>query len=216
VLLSRCVSPMVCGRRYRALAFRTAPYRQVQPARALLLAVDGVANARIAEQVGSRWPRSGPGGTGSPTRASPSWVDGALRAVEPKTQRSRRIVPRIAACAEALRSHKRRQAMERLLAGETWVETGYGFTTEVGTPIESDNLRRLRYPLRQAAGLGEMRLHDLRHSCVTLLLRLGVPPHIVQAVVRHADIHVTMTIYAHASLEDQRKALDQLAELVAG
>ena len=58
--------------------------------------------------------------------------------------------------------------------------------------------------------------HDLRHSCVTLLLLLGVPPHIVQAIVGHADVHVTMTIYAHASLEDQRKALDKLAVLLAG
>jgi integrase len=72
------------------------------------------------------------------------------------------------------------------------------------------------YPLRVLAGLGEMRFHDLRHSCVTLLLRLGVPPHIVQAIVGHADVQVTMAIYAHASLEDQRKALDQLAESVAG
>jgi hypothetical protein len=31
-----------------------------------------------------------------------------------------------------------------------------------------------------------------------------------------ADIHVSMTIYAHASLDDQRKVLDLLAELVAG
>jgi integrase len=51
---------------------------------------------------------------------------------------------------------------------------------------------------------------------VTLLLLLGVPPHIVQAIVGHADVHVTMTIYAHASLEDQRKALDKLAVLLAG
>jgi integrase len=143
-------------------------------------------------------------------------VDGALQAVTPKTKKSRRTVPLIAVCAGALSSHKRRQAMERLLAGERWVETGYVFTTEIGTPIEPDNLRRVWYPLREVAGLGEMRLHDLRHSCVTLLLRLKVPPHIVQAIVGHADLHVTMTIYAHASLEDQRKALDQLAELVAG
>ncbi|MGW1343995.1 tyrosine-type recombinase/integrase [Kribbella sp. NPDC002412] len=142
-------------------------------------------------------------------------VDGALQAVTPKTNRSRRTVPLIPVCVEALRSHKRRQAMERLLAGEKWVDTGYVFTTEIGTAIEPDNLRRVWYPLREAAGLGEMRLHDLRHSCVTLLLRLGVPPHIVQAIVGHADIHVTMTIYAHASLEDQRKALEQLAEAVA-
>ena len=33
-----------------------------------------------------------------------------------------------------------------------------------------------------------MRFDDLRHSCVTLLLLLGVPPHIVQAIVGHADI----------------------------
>lgn len=106
--------------------------------------------------------------------------------------------------------------MVRLLAGEKWVETGYVFTTEVDTPIEPDNLRRVWYPLREAAGLGEMRLPDLRHTCATLLLRLGVPPHIVQAIVGHADIHVTMTIYAHTSLDDQRKALERLAEAVTG
>jgi integrase len=83
-------------------------------------------------------------------------------------------------------------------------------------PIEPDNLRRVWYPLREEAELGEMRFHDLRHSCVTLLLLLGVPPHIVQAIVGHSDVHVTMTIYAHASLDDQRKALDRLAVLLAG
>jgi integrase len=47
---------------------------------------------------------------------------------------------------------------------------------------------------------------------VTLLPRLKVPPHIMRAIVGHADIHVTMTIYAHTSLEDQRKTLEQLAK----
>lgn len=143
-------------------------------------------------------------------------VNGALRAVTPKTKKSRRTVPLIELCLEALRVHKVRQAKERLAAGKKWVDTGYIFTTEIGTPIEPDNLRRDWYPLRVLAGLGEMRFHDLRHSCVTLLLRLGVPPHIVQAIVGHADVQVTMAIYAHASLEDQRKALEQLGEAVAG
>ncbi|MEU4193151.1 hypothetical protein AB0E69_14725 [Kribbella sp. NPDC026611] len=43
-----------------------------------------------------------------------------------------------------------------------------------------------------------------------------MPPHIVQAIVRRADIHMAITIYQQASLEDQRKALEQLAEVVAG
>ncbi|MEU4390311.1 tyrosine-type recombinase/integrase [Kribbella sp. NPDC023855] len=143
-------------------------------------------------------------------------VDGALQAVTPKTKKSKRTVPLIKVCLEALASHKRQQAKERLLAGAKWVDTGYVFTTEIGTPIEPDNLRRTWYPIRSAAGLGEMRFHDLRHSCVTLLLRLKVPPHIVQAIVGHADVQVTMAVYAHASLEDQRKALEQLEEMVAG
>lgn len=57
-----------------------------------------------------------------------------------------------------------------------------------------------------------MRLHDLRHSCVTLLLGLKVPPHIVQAIVGHANLEVTMTIYAHTSLDEMHEALRKLGQ----
>ena len=55
-----------------------------------------------------------------------------------------------------------------------------------------------------------MRLHDFRHTVVSLLLELGTPPHIVQAVARHADLHVTMSIYAHTNLDQMREALDKI------
>ncbi|HEY2221902.1 tyrosine-type recombinase/integrase [Actinomycetospora sp.] len=55
-----------------------------------------------------------------------------------------------------------------------------------------------------------MRLHDLRHTVVSLLLDLGTPPHVVQAIARHADIDVTMTIYAHTNLDAMRQALDAI------
>jgi integrase len=86
------------------------------------------------------------------------------------------------------------------------------FTTTTGTPIEPDNLRRSWYPLRQAAGLGSVVFHGLRHTCVTLLLDLGVPPHIVLDIAGHSAIDVTMTIYAHASLAEKRAALNKLDE----
>jgi hypothetical protein len=38
---------------------------------------------------------------------------------------------------------------------------------------------------------------------VSLLLDLGVPPHIVRDIVGHSDIEVTMTIYAHAALDEK-------------
>lgn len=139
-------------------------------------------------------------------------VAGELRAVLPKTRTSRRTVPLIGLCVEALKAHCERQDQEAKNAGTDWQDTGYVFTTTTGTPIEPDNLRRSWYPLRKAIGLDTMRFHDLRHSCVTLLLDLGAPPHIVRDIVGHADIGVTMTIYAHASLEEKRAALRRLDE----
>ena len=49
------------------------------------------------------------------------------------------------------------------------------------------------------AGLTGTRFHDMRHTCVSLLLDLGVPPDMVREIVGHSDIEVTMTIYAHTS-----------------
>jgi len=47
---------------------------------------------------------------------------------------------------------------------------------------------------------------------VTLLLDLGVPPHVVRELVGHSDIGVTMTIYAHVSLDEKRKAMAKLGD----
>jgi integrase len=41
-----------------------------------------------------------------------------------------------------------------------------------------------------------------------------VPPHVVCEIVGHSDIGVTMTIYAHASLDEKRKALGKLGEAI--
>ncbi|RKS68062.1 phage integrase family protein [Actinomadura pelletieri DSM 43383] len=58
--------------------------------------------------------------------------------------------------------------------------------------MEPDNHRRSWGRIRAAAGLGSMRLHDMRHTCVSLLLDLGLPPHIVREIVGHSDIEVTI------------------------
>jgi integrase len=137
-------------------------------------------------------------------------VGGELQALTPKSKTSVRTVPLLGVGIEALQKHKARQDRERQAAGVEWVETGYVFTTKIGTPIEPDNLRRSWYPIRDAAGLGHEVFHGLRHTCVTLLLDLGVPPHIVRDIVGHSAIDVTMTIYAHASLEEKRNALRKL------
>lgn len=139
-------------------------------------------------------------------------VDGKLSLVPPKTEDSARTVPLPGICVEALKAHRRRQFHERSDAFPDWEEHGLLFPSRRGTPLEPDNLRRSWEPLRRAAGLEGMRFHDLRHTCVTLLLNLEVPPQVVREIVGHSDIGVTMTIYAHASLDDKRRALGRLGE----
>jgi integrase len=39
--------------------------------------------------------------------------------------------------------------------------------------------------------------HDLRHSCASLLLSLGVPAKLVQETLRHSTYQLTMDTYSH-------------------
>jgi integrase len=50
--------------------------------------------------------------------------------------------------------------------------------------------------LRQA-GLPDIRFHDLRHTCATLLLTKGIHPKIVSEMLRHSSIAITLDTYSH-------------------
>jgi integrase len=139
-------------------------------------------------------------------------VGGALRFVRPKTDDSERTIPLPPLCVEALREHRRLQFAERADAWPGWQEHGLVFPTRIGTPMEPDNLRRSWGRIRLAAGLEGVRFHDTRHTCVSLLLHLGVAPDVVREIVGHSDIEVTMTIYAHTSLDEKRTALGKLGD----
>lgn len=139
-------------------------------------------------------------------------VAGSLRLVAPKTEDSARTIPLPPICAKALRDHAERQAAERANAGIEWEDHGLVFPSRLGTPMEPDNLRRSWDRISKSAGISDVRFHDTRHTCVSLLLDLKVPPHIVHEIVGHSDIEVTMTIYAHASLDEKRAALRKLGD----
>jgi integrase len=80
-----------------------------------------------------------------------------------------------------------------------WQDHGLVFAMEIGTPLNRHNLcRRSFKPLHKKAGLPEIRFHDLRHTCATLLLAKGVHPKIVQELLGHATIAVTLDTYSHA------------------
>jgi integrase len=84
----------------------------------------------------------------------------------------------------------------------------------VGTPLEPRNVSRDFRALCRKHGFRRVRLHDMRHTCVTLVLSLGVHPRVVMEIVGHSAMDMTMNVYAHVSLDVPRQALDVLnAEL---
>jgi integrase len=65
----------------------------------------------------------------------------------------------------------------------------------------------------RAAEIPHVRFHDLRHSCATLLLAQGVPARVVQDILGHSAIRVTMDVYSHvlpSMRDDAAKAMDSV------
>jgi site-specific recombinase XerD len=83
------------------------------------------------------------------------------------------------------------------------------FLTKTGRPY-SPNILTQKFSLLLARfGFGEKTAHAFRHFYVTDLLRRGCQPHVVQALVRHRDARTTLGVYAHASPDDLRAAVNR-------
>ena len=126
-------------------------------------------------------------------RAAMAKVKTSIQITELKSARSRRTIALPAVAIEALRSHRVRQLETRLAAGRRWQDRGFVFTSLVGTPLNPRNVTRKFKALQMAAKLPNMRLHDLRHSCPTLLLTQGVNPRVVMETLGHSQISPVKT-----------------------
>ena len=74
----------------------------------------------------------------------------------------------------------------------------YEASTRRGTPIRRDNLHNKSWkPLLRRAKLPDIRFHDLRHTCATLLLTKGVHRKIVSEMLGHSSVSITLDIYSH-------------------
>ena len=118
----------------------------------------------------------------------------------PKTSKGRRSIKLTNRSVQALRVHTE--------VGE-WV-----FCTGVGTPISAHNLHNRSWkPLLKKAGLPNIRLHDLRHTCATLLLTKGVHPKIVQELLGHSSISITLDTYSHVLPNMQEKVVEAMEDI---
>jgi integrase len=120
-----------------------------------------------------------------------------LKFAEPKSERSRRTVSLPDFAVTALRRQRTAQKRERLKAGSWWVESGLVFTSTKGTALDERNVRREFNAILEAAELPSVRIHDLRHTCASLLLAQDVHPRVVMETLGHSQISLTLDTYTH-------------------
>jgi integrase len=139
-------------------------------------------------------------------------VEGKLAFVEPKSEKSRRTVPLPKVTIDVLKRHRTRQKQDRLKAGGDWQGSDLVFTSTVGSPLDERNVRRAFKEVLESAKpmLPTMRIHDLRHTCATLLLAQGVHPKVVQEILGHSQISLTMDTYSTVLPSVSRAAAEQV------
>ncbi|MDQ2905263.1 MAG: site-specific integrase [Chloroflexota bacterium] len=131
---------------------------------------------------------------------------------EPKTAKGRRSIMLPSFVVEVLRVHRVRQLEMRLSAGDRWEDLDYVFTGLLGGRLNPRYVLKLFDKLLQQVGFPHMRFHDLRHSAATLLLSMGVDAKIVQEILGHSNISMTMDTYTHVLSSMQKGAMGKWDE----
>ncbi len=132
-----------------------------------------------------------------------------------KTPHSRRRIILAAGTVEALRVHQQRQACARKVADHAWAEQGLVFCTGTGGPLDAGAVSHAKDRALVACGLPHVRTHDLRHTAATYLLSKGVHPKVVQELLGHSSIALTMNTYSHVLPSLQQEVAKHMDALVS-
>lgn len=100
--------------------------------------------------------------------------------------------------------------------GSTYTDSGRVFTSSVGTPLQQRNVARKLSALAAKANIRHVNPHALRHTYATRLLEANVHPKVVQELLGHTDITLTLNTYSHVMPEIKQaaaKALDTVLNL---
>jgi integrase len=141
---------------------------------------------------------------------------GGLRYFEaPKTAAGRRVVALSGGSVAALKAHRVRQN-ERRLQSSSWQDCDLVFTGTDGGPLWPDDVSHRFKALTALAEVVPIRLHDLRHTHATLLLKEGVHLKIVSERLGHTGIQITADVYSHVTPDMQQGAAQRIDDALFG
>lgn len=116
----------------------------------------------------------------------------------------------------ALEKHREGQNKQKASLGDAYQDHGLAFASAVGTPINPNNLLRDYYSLLIAAGVPRIRIHDQRHTHVTLALASGANIKAISRRIGHANTSLTLDVYAHVLPEQHTEVADKVGAILFG
>jgi integrase len=136
---------------------------------------------------------------------------GEYRIKEPKTPQSRRTVILPPSLVELFKVYRFDQELLRIQLGISLNADDFVFIRPDGSPINPNVITLAFRRITKRAGLKDVRVHDLRHTHATLLLKAGIHPKVVSERLGHANIGITLETYIamfyQGYKKQQRKSL---------
>jgi integrase len=127
---------------------------------------------------------------------------------EPKSAAGVRSIRLPGFLIDMLKLHQAQQVAHKSEA-KTWEERDLVFPNSRVGYLHPNHLGEAFRALLQQAGLPAIRFHDLRHSAATILLSMGVNIKVIQEMLGHSDISITLRVYGHLLPSMQQEAVDK-------
>jgi integrase len=140
-------------------------------------------------------------------------LDGYLVEGQPKTRAGERRIYLDAETTRLLHEHRKAQLAARMRAGADWQDHDLIFARFDGTPWRPSYVSRRFASLAEAAGVPVIKLHEARHSAISLMRDAGVDRDVRMREAGHADIQVADR-YTHVMDAAHRAGAEQVAALV--
>lgn len=144
-----------------------------------------------------------------------------------KTKKSSRTVELPKEVISILKLHKQLQdqtqkdfeELEKMNFGGKWSRANLIFTTDAGTPLDPDNFTSDFRRIVKSAGLNPndgkaWTVHEMRHTCASLLIQAGVPILEISEMLGHESIKITLDIYGHLFPESRSNTANKASEIL--
>lgn len=128
---------------------------------------------------------------------------------EPKSKSGYRTIPLTEEAVTILKKQKEKNKRISEISTE-WEE--FVFLCRKGTPVKNSTYDTALFKICDKAKIPRFSMHILRHTFATRCIEAGMKPKILQMLLGHSNIGITMNLYVHTTEEEKKKEMDLVAE----